>query len=136
MNDELVDLAQATQRRHAELIAEAQRRTSTEARREVRDDLDVLRQEFTAQAMRLTGVNAPYLWLPENPDHAVALAVRRDIADTEEQLSRLANGEAFQKFVVTSSKDGYGKGGSNPLSLGLGVLGAILILVAVLVVKR
>src|SRR5690242_11988663 len=101
MNEELTDLAQATQRRHAELIAEAQKRTSTEARVEVRNDLDALRADFTQRALAITGLEAPYLWLPENPDHAVALAVRADIADTEEKLSRLANGAAFQKALKT-----------------------------------
>lgn len=139
MNDELIDVAQEAQRRHAELIAEASRRTSIEARVEVRNDLDALRMEFTQRALSLTGVQAPYLWVPENPDHAVALAVRRDIADTEEQLSRLANGEAFQKILKADAQFGYsvfgGGGGGNDgpgPKMALGALAALLIVVVIL----
>src|SRR5687767_163174 len=103
MNEELTDLAQETQRRHAALIAEASRYTSTEARLGVRNDLDALRQDFTSRALAITNVSAPFLWMAENPDHAVALAVRGDIADTEEKLSRLANGEAFQKALSSAA---------------------------------
>jgi hypothetical protein len=107
MNDVLVALAEASQRRHAELIAEASRRTSTEARVEVRNELDALRRDFTEHAMALTGVWAPMQWLPENPDHAVAIAVMRDIADTEAQLARLANGEAFNKILSKDLRAGF-----------------------------
>jgi len=99
MNDALTDLAQETQRRHAELIAEANRLQSIEARREVRDSLDQLRQDFTSRALSITGVSAPYLWLPENPDHAVALAVRNDIADTEMRLAALAYNQDLFKTI-------------------------------------
>lgn len=99
MNDELTDLAQEYQRRHADLIAEANSRTSVEARREVRDSLDALRQEFTERALSITGVSAPYMWRPENPDHAVALAVRNDIADTENRLATLAYNQELAKTI-------------------------------------
>ncbi len=142
MNDELTALAEETQQKHAALIDQASKYSTTEARREVRDELDALRQDFTGRALLLTGVAAPYLWQAANPEHAQALAVRDDIADTEERLSRLANGEAFQKSVAASAAGGYSvfggnrKGGKDPIAMGLGVLGAILILVAILVVKR
>ncbi len=133
MNDELIDLAQSTQRRHAELIEQASRYTSTEARVEVRNSLDALQQEFTQRALLLTGVEAPYLWLAENPEHAVAIAVRKDIADTEQRLSMLANGQAFQKLIRSDMGTGVklNLGGTGTgLALGLGAAGIGLILIA------
>src|SRR4051812_27055232 len=99
MSDELLELAQETQRKHAALIEQASRRTSSEARVEVRNELEGLRQAFTARALALTQTEAPYLWQAAGPDQAVALAVRADIADTEVRLSRLTDGAAFQKAI-------------------------------------
>lgn len=134
MNDELIDLAQSTQRRHAALIAEAAQRTSIEARVDVRNELDALQQEFTQRALSITGVEAPYLWLPENPDHAVAIAVRKDIVDTEQRLALLANGEAFQKLINASPVGGVKitvGGVGTGVALGIGAVGVILIVLAI-----
>lgn len=136
MNDELIDLAQSTQRRHAELIEKARDFPTYEARLQVRNELDTLRQEFTERALDLTDVRAPYLWLPENPQHAVALAVRNDIADTEMRLANLANNAAFFKLI----KSNYGSGINIPkfpdLDIPLGIVGVVLVLVAILVLRR
>ena len=139
MNDELLALAEETQRQHAALIERASRLTSVEARSEVRDELLGLRSDFTNKAMELTGVNAPFLWAPANPEHAVAVAVRADIADTEERLARLAAGAALQKIIRTDF--GSGMRISVPslgmtAAVGLGALGVVLIVVAILVMKR
>lgn len=139
MNDELVDLAQQTQRRHADLIADAGKRTSLEARVEVRNELEALEQEFTRQALFLTGVEAPYLWLPENPDHAVAIAVRKDILDTEDRLARLAAGQEFQKILSKDAQFGYNVVKVSPgagAGIGLGLVGVALIVWAIVAGRR
>lgn len=99
VNDELVDLAQTTQRRHRDLIAQAATLKTTEERRPIRDQLDLLKEEFTHQALFLTNTISPDQWFPENPDHAVAIAVRNDIADTESRLALLAYGQVLQKQI-------------------------------------
>ncbi len=139
MNEELLALAEETQARHARLIAEAGRRESLEARSEVRNDLLALRSEFTTQALALTNVEAPFMWSPLDPAHAIALAVRGDIADTEERLARLAAGAALQKVIRTD----FGSGMSiklptvtAPGALALGGLGVALILGAIFLLKR
>ncbi len=138
MNEELLALAQETQRQHAALIDRVSRYRTTEARAEVRDELLSLRSDFTQKAMELTGVSAPFMWEPANPEHAVAVAVRGDIADTEARLANLAAGEALQKIIKTDF--GYGFRWKMPELPGpgpvLGVLGAVLIVVAILVLKR
>lgn len=139
MSEELIALAERTQEQHARLIAEIARRESLEARNDIRNELLGLRSEFTTSALEMTGVTAPFMWSASIPDHAVAIAVRGDIADTEERLSRLAAGAALQKVIRTDFGGGMRISGPSigaPVAVGLGVLGAVLILVAILVVKR
>jgi hypothetical protein len=136
MSDELTDLAQEYERRHAALIDEANSDLTMDGRRAVRDRLDQLRQEFTERALSITGVDAPYLWRPENPDHAVALAVRNDIADTEMRLAQLAYNQQLFKTIRELRPDLNGPPRLPNLDKILMVVAVILVGYAILAGRR
>lgn len=131
MSEELHALAVQTQIAHQALIDQASRVTSTEARREIRNQLDSLRQDFTEKALAVVGVPYPLLLNPSDPDQGVILAIRDSIADTENRLAALAEGEALQRFIVASrSAEAAGPTLPKGPDLKLIVIAAIIIAVA------
>lgn len=117
MESDLVKLARETQEKHRELINQVAKFQSIEARREIRNQLEALEQDFTRQALFLTNTSYPLYWDPADPDHAVAIAVRNDIRDTAARLASLAAGEVLQKAIVDSFNAEKGKGGRDPIKV-------------------
>jgi len=105
-SDMIVSLAVDAQRQHADLIEEANRRTSSEARFEIQDQLNSVRRSFMASALSVLGLVYPMQLNPlQSEDHALVVAINDDFEDSIAQLKALRDQGTLYKTVkaVTAS---------------------------------
>ncbi|HYF22616.1 MAG TPA: hypothetical protein VD929_04375 [Caulobacteraceae bacterium] len=130
----IVEFANIAQRRHAELIAEANQRRTREGRLEIADRLNGVRREFMGTALAYLGLTMPLeLKALASENHALVISINDDFEDTISQLRALVNQETLAKQIRLLDVNVLGGGGGSPLDPPKGWV-TVLVVVAVIVV--
>lgn len=127
-----IQRAQQVEARHQQILDAWATAQSVERIRELESQVIVLRREYVTAELALLGVQFPAQLSPTNPEHAIVLAVRDDLADTERRIDQ----------AIAQQKLGAAKSGTSfdfklpDVKVDLGPIALVLVLLFLVLSAR
>jgi len=102
--------------RHQEILDAWVKAQSPERVRELMGSVVALRRDYTTRELAELGIRIPADLNPTRPEHAIVLAVRNDLADTERRMDQALQQQKWQSTkAATGLEFGAGGGGGKDL---------------------